>query len=429
MVDTLRWGIVFATVGEPISEGELEKIAKVAGTRRELLVDELVEDDGAILQGMRTEAALAREGKADCLVLVGGRKGEVGTADAVRLAFQEPIAIVEKSIEGEPTDVGLQHGLVVAGGVAMGVVVAEVPHARQHDAERSDEVLGNDNVIGVVAQIEELDAALVGSREHKLIVVVAVDFLHVGMVVVTKECREGVAETWRLVVERKGVLRLATGTTVGIAQVDFPFVLHHRHVACCSEDGEVWFQREVIVQGPRVGKWIRETQFGTQKRIVALIVSLVIVLMIHSHFCRILYFCQFALQLCKGVHFPTANACLCRGCARIAIVCIFLIPLCANGQGEGTKPMLVEGFRLERIGRAIGMVGIVVVGVVVVGTDVGADGVERERLLRRKATEIIEVESGRSGLVGSVDDGMIKAVGSGNLSMNSCFFQIGERTA
>ena len=134
-----------------------------------------------------SETALAGKGKTHCLVLVGGRKGEVGTIDSVRFTFQEAVAVVERGIEGEASHIGLQHGLVVASGVAMRVVVAVVPHASQHDVEGGNEVVRDDLVIGVVAKIEELDVALVGTSENKEIVGVTVDFLHVGMVVATIE--------------------------------------------------------------------------------------------------------------------------------------------------------------------------------------------------------------------------------------------------
>ena len=133
------------------------------------------------------ETALAGKGKAHCLVLVGGRKDELGTIDTVRFAFQEAVAVVERSIEGEASHVGLEHGLVVASGVAMRVVVAVVPHTCQHDVEGGNEVVRDDLIIGVVAKIEELDVALVGTSENKEIVGVTVDFLHVGMVVATIE--------------------------------------------------------------------------------------------------------------------------------------------------------------------------------------------------------------------------------------------------
>ena len=133
------------------------------------------------------ETALTGKGKAHSLVLVGGRKNEFGTIDAIRLAFQETIAVVERSIEGEATHVGLQHGLVVASGVAMRVVVAVVPHASQHDVEGGNEVVRDDLIIGVVAKIEKFDVALVGTSENKEIVGSAKDFLHVGMVVATIE--------------------------------------------------------------------------------------------------------------------------------------------------------------------------------------------------------------------------------------------------
>ena len=133
------------------------------------------------------KTALAGKGKAHSLVLVGGRKDELGTIDAVRLAFQEAVAVVERSIEGEATHVGLQHGLVVASGVAMRVVVAVVPHASQHDVEGGNEVVRDDLVIGIVAKIEELDVTLIGTSENKEIVGSAKDFLHVGMVVASIE--------------------------------------------------------------------------------------------------------------------------------------------------------------------------------------------------------------------------------------------------
>ena len=77
--------------------------------------------------------------------------------------------------------------MVVASGVAMCVVVAVVPHTCQHDVEGGNEVVRDDLVIGIVAKIEELDVALVGTSENKEIVGVTVDFLHVGMVVATIE--------------------------------------------------------------------------------------------------------------------------------------------------------------------------------------------------------------------------------------------------
>ena len=107
MVDTLHWGIVLAAVGETIGEGECEEIAIVAGAGCEVLMYELIEDFGAIEQGMGTETALTGKGKAERFVLVSGRKGEVGTIDAIRFTFQEAITVVEKGIEGEATDVGL----------------------------------------------------------------------------------------------------------------------------------------------------------------------------------------------------------------------------------------------------------------------------------------------------------------------------------
>ena len=109
----------------------------------------------------------------------------------------------------------------------MRVGIAEVPHSGKHDVERGDEAVRDDGVVDVVAHVEELDAALIGSREYKQIVVGAVYLLHVSVLVVAKENGEGVAQTRRLIIERKGVLHLMTGTAVGIAQVDFPFVLHH----------------------------------------------------------------------------------------------------------------------------------------------------------------------------------------------------------
>ena len=133
------------------------------------------------------KTALTSKGKAHCLVLVGSRKNEFGTIDAVRFAFQEAVAVVERGIEGEASHVGLEHGLVVAGGVAMCVVVTVVPHACQHDVEGGNEVVWDDLIIGVVAKIEELDVALVGTRENKEIVGSAKDFLHVGMAVATIE--------------------------------------------------------------------------------------------------------------------------------------------------------------------------------------------------------------------------------------------------
>ena len=69
----------------------------------------------------------------------------------------------------------------------MRVVVAVVPHACQHDVEGGNEVVWDDLIIGVVAKIEELDVALIGTSENKEIVGSAVDFLHVGMVVATIE--------------------------------------------------------------------------------------------------------------------------------------------------------------------------------------------------------------------------------------------------
>ena len=133
------------------------------------------------------ETALAGKGKAHSLVLVGGRKNELGTIDAVRLAFQEAVAVVERGIEREASHVGLEHGLVVASGVAMRVVVTVVPHACQHDVESGNEVVRDDLVIGVVAKIKELDVALIGTSENKEIVGSAEDFLHVGMAVATIE--------------------------------------------------------------------------------------------------------------------------------------------------------------------------------------------------------------------------------------------------
>ena len=133
------------------------------------------------------ETALAGKGKAERLVLVGSRKGEVRTIDSVRFTFQEAVAVVERSIEGEASHVGLQHGLVVASGVAMRVVVAVVPHASQHDVEGGNEVVRDDLIIGVVTKVEELNVALIGTSENKEIVGVTVDFLHVGMAVATIE--------------------------------------------------------------------------------------------------------------------------------------------------------------------------------------------------------------------------------------------------
>ena len=127
------------------------------------------------------------KGKTHCLVLVGGRNSEVRTIDTVRFAFQEAVSVIKRGIEGEASHVGLEHGLVVASGVAMRVVVAVVPHASQHDVEGGNEVVRDDLVIGIVAKIEELDVTLIGTSENKEIVGSAKDFLHVGMVVATIE--------------------------------------------------------------------------------------------------------------------------------------------------------------------------------------------------------------------------------------------------
>ena len=77
--------------------------------------------------------------------------------------------------------------MVVASGVTMSVVVAVVPHAGKHDVEGGNEGVWDDLIIGVVAKIEELDVALIGTSENKEIVSSAKDFLHVGMVVATIE--------------------------------------------------------------------------------------------------------------------------------------------------------------------------------------------------------------------------------------------------
>lgn len=141
-----------------------------------------------------SKTALTGKGKADRFVLVGGRKYEFGTIDAVRFAFQKAIAVVERGIERETTHVSLEHSLVVASGVAMRVVVAVVPHAGKHDVEGSNEMVGNDLIIGVVVKIEELDVALIGTSENKEVVGSAIDFLHVGMAVTTIEGCEGIVE-------------------------------------------------------------------------------------------------------------------------------------------------------------------------------------------------------------------------------------------
>ena len=90
------------------------------------------------------ETALTGKGKTHCLVLVGGRKGEVRTIDTVRFAFQEAVSVIKRGIEGEAFHVGLEHSLEVASRVAMRVVVAVVPHACQHDVEGGNEVVRDD---------------------------------------------------------------------------------------------------------------------------------------------------------------------------------------------------------------------------------------------------------------------------------------------
>ena len=47
MVETLGWGLIFATLRETISEGEGEEVAKVGGTGSELLMHIAIEDKGA----------------------------------------------------------------------------------------------------------------------------------------------------------------------------------------------------------------------------------------------------------------------------------------------------------------------------------------------------------------------------------------------
>ena len=47
MVETLGWGLIFATVRETISESEGEEVAKVGGAGSELLMHIAIEDKGA----------------------------------------------------------------------------------------------------------------------------------------------------------------------------------------------------------------------------------------------------------------------------------------------------------------------------------------------------------------------------------------------
>ena len=184
----------------------------------------------------------------------------------------------------------------------------------------------------------------------------------------------------RLIVERKGVLHLTTGTTVWIAQVDFPFVPHHCHIACSCQDGKIGLIGEIVVQGPEGRQRIGKAQLGTEKLIVTLIVSLVIVLMTHPKVCYVLQLCQTTLDLGEGIHVATTYACLSHGRTRIAIVGIFLIPLQASGEIERLQMVFIECFCLEGIGGTIGMESIIVVGIVVVGTNVSTHRIEGKGL-------------------------------------------------
>ena len=47
VVEALGWGLIFATLGETISESEGEEVAKVCGAGGELLMHIAIEDKGA----------------------------------------------------------------------------------------------------------------------------------------------------------------------------------------------------------------------------------------------------------------------------------------------------------------------------------------------------------------------------------------------
>lgn len=151
----------------------------------------------------------------------------------------------------------------------------------------------------------------------------------------------------RLIVKRKGVLHLTTRTAIRIAQVNFPFVPHHFHIACGCQDGKIGLIGEIVVQGPEGRQRIGKAQLGTEKLIVTLIVSLVIVLMTHPNVCYVLQLCQTTLDLGEDIHIATTYARLSHSRTRIAIVGIFLIPLQACGEIERLQMILIECFCLE----------------------------------------------------------------------------------
>ena len=220
------------------------------------------------------------------------------------------------------------------------------------------------------------------------------------------------------------MLHLTTRTAVRIAQVNFPFIPHNSHIACGCQDGQIGLIGEIVVQGPKGRQRIGKAQLGTEKLIVTLIVSLVIVLMTHPNVCYVLQLRQISLDLSEGIHIATTYARLSHGRTRISIVCIFLIPLHASGERERLQMILIECFSLEGIGGTIGMESIIVVGIVVVGTYVSTHGIEGKGLTGSEVAKEVDVESRRCGLIRGINVSVRKTFRCGNLPMNSGFFDI-----